>query len=216
MRASSQFATALWLGAALLVAACGPDTNATESQAPPVSAEDLIADGPHAVATLTVKGMGAIRVELLPELAPKTVENFIALAGEHFYDGTTFHRVIPGFMIQGGDPNSRSPDPRGHGMGGPGYKLEHEHSALPMDRGVVAMASTGRRNSGSQFFIVHQDRPDLNGRFTAFGRVVGGLAVVDAITQAPIDTYGRYGPPARPYPEHVVIESIRMEPAAGS
>jgi cyclophilin family peptidyl-prolyl cis-trans isomerase len=151
----------------------------------------------------------------LPELAPKAVANFAKLANEGFYDGTTFHRVIPGFMIQGGDPNSRDHDPRNDGAGGPGYGIPDEFSELPQLRGIVSMANRSSPNTGgSQFFIVHKDSPHLDGRYSAFGRIVAGIEVVDAITEVPVDTYGRYGPNDRPHPEPVVIETIRIEPAS--
>ena len=155
---------------------------------------------------------GDFTIELLPELAPKTVENFIKLAEDGFYDGIAFHRVIPGFMLQAGDPESRGLDPRRVGGGGPGYQIEDEFSEFPHKRGVVSMANKGLRNSaGSQFFILHQDAPALDGRYAVFGRVVEGIEVVDAITEVEIDTYGRYGPPDRPYPVPVVIAGVRIE-----
>jgi peptidyl-prolyl cis-trans isomerase B (cyclophilin B) len=117
-------------------------------------------------------------------------------------------------MIQAGDPASRDPDPRLVGGGGPGYEIQDEFSDFPHTRGVVSMANKGGRNSGgSQFFIVHQDSPHLDGRFSVFGRVIEGIEVVDAITEVEIDTYGRYGPTDRPYPVPVVIESVRIERA---
>jgi cyclophilin family peptidyl-prolyl cis-trans isomerase len=177
-----------------------------------------VEDAPHDVAVLRVAGHGVIRIELLPEIAPATVANFAKLASEGFYDGTTFHRVIPGFMIQGGDPNSRdNRDPRDDGKGGPGYKIDAEFSDLPHVRGVVSMArGMSDDSAGSQFFIVQADSPDLDGQYTAFGRVVEGLDVVDSVTRVEIDTYGRYGPPDRPYPSDVVIESVRIEPASAA
>jgi peptidyl-prolyl cis-trans isomerase B (cyclophilin B) len=192
--------------------ACGNEPPAAEA---PASPDALVAEGPHDVAVIQVKGLGAIRVELLPELAPKTVENFVSLAGKGFYDGTTFHRVIPGFVIQGGDPNSRNNDPRDDGRGGPGYTIKAEFNAFPHVRGAVSMARGSSPNSaGSQFFIVLADSHDLDGQYTVFGRVIEGMDVADAVTRVKIDTYGRYGPPDRPYPDDVVIESIRIEPAA--
>ncbi len=200
---------------ALLVLACLPGCGLDESAEKGAAAESLVRDGPHDVAVLRVKDLGTIRFELLPELAPNTVENFAKLAGQGFYDGTTFHRVIPGFMIQGGDPNSRNHDPRDDGAGGPGYAIDAEFNAHPHRRGVVSMARGNSPDSaGSQFFIVHADSPDLDGQYTVFGRVTDGMEVVDAVTRVEIDTYGRYGPRDRPYPENVVIESIRIEPAS--
>lgn len=119
---------------------------------------------------------GAIEVELYPAEAPKTVDNFTRLVGEGFYDGLTFHRVIPDFMIQAGCP-------RGDGTGGPGYTFEDEFNEHPVDRGALAMANAGPDTNGSQFFIVTAEAcPWLDGKHTVFGRVVGGLEIVDAIS----------------------------------
>jgi cyclophilin family peptidyl-prolyl cis-trans isomerase len=121
---------------------------------------------------------GLIELELYPGEAPKTVENFTRLAGEGFYDGLTFHRVIPDFMIQAGCP-------RGDGTGGPGYSFEDEFNEHSVDRGAFAMANSGPNTNGSQFFVVTAVAcPWLNGKHTVFGRVVTGLDVVDAISAA--------------------------------
>jgi cyclophilin family peptidyl-prolyl cis-trans isomerase len=171
-----------------------------------------IADGPHPVAVVRVKDLGTLRFELLPEVAPKTVAQFEKLAGEGFYDGTSFHRVIPEFMIQGGCPNTLDADPRNDGKGGGDHLLEDEFNDLPHLRGSVAMANRGSRNSGgTQFFVVQRDAPYLDGKHTIFGRVIEGIEVVDAITRLEIDKFGRYGPPDRPYPVSAVVESIRIE-----
>jgi peptidyl-prolyl cis-trans isomerase B (cyclophilin B) len=204
--------TPLILLLCLLLAACSEEVAPVEKA---VTAADLISAGPHAHAIIEIRDIGNIKIQLLPEVAPQTVENFIKLAEEGFYEGILFHRVIPGFMLQGGDPTSRNPDPRLVGGGGPGYKIQDEFSDFPHTRGVVSMANKGRGNSGgSQFFIVHQDSPRLDGHFSVFGRVVEGIDVVDAITEVEIDTYGRYGPTDRPHPVSVVIDSVRIEPAA--
>jgi len=203
--------TPLILLIGLLLAACGEEATPVEKV---VTAADLIREGPHAHAILEIQDIGSIRIELLPEVAPQTVENFVKLAEEDFYVGISFHRVIPGFMAQAGDPYSRDPDPRMVGGGGPGYEIHDEFSEFPLTRGVVAMANKGSRNSGgSQFFIVHQDSRNLDGHYSVFGRVVEGIEVVDAITEVEIDTYGRYGPTDRPHPVPVVIESVRIERA---
>ncbi len=166
------------------------------------------------VVELHIRDRGVIRIELLAHEAPQTVASFLRLAGEGFYTGTTFHRVIPGFMIQGGDPNTRNRDPRDDGQGGPGYTLPDEFNDVPHRRGVVSMANTGQANSaGSQFFILVADRPDFDGRYTAFGRVLAGMNVVDAIAQVERDQYGRYGPYDRPL-EDVVIEKIELSRAS--
>jgi cyclophilin family peptidyl-prolyl cis-trans isomerase len=124
---------------------------------------------------------GAIELELFDDDAPKTVQNFLKLAGDGFYDGVIFHRVIPDFMIQGGDPT-------GTGMGGPGYQFEDEINSNPVVRGALAMANAGPNTNGSQFFIVTADAcPWLDGAHTVFGRVTGGMDVVDAIERTPTD-----------------------------
>ena len=138
---------------------------------------------------------GAIEVELHDADAPKTVENFRKLAGESFYDGVIFHRVITDFMIQGGDPT-------GTGSGGPGYQFEDEFNEHPVARGALAMANAGPNTNGSQFFIVTADAcPWLDGKHTVFGRVTSGMDVVNAIDQ--VET----GPGDRPR-EDVVIERV--------
>jgi len=121
---------------------------------------------------------GDMELELYPEHAPRTVNNFVFLAGEGFYDGVTFHRVISDFMIQGGDPT-------GTGSGGPGYKFEDETRGNPLshETGVISMANAGPNTNGSQFFITHSPQPHLNGHHTVFGKVVKGQDVVNAIRQ---------------------------------
>ena len=174
-----------------------------------------LAPGPHPIAVVSVKDLGEIRIELLPEAAPKTVAQFEALAGEGYYDGTTFHRVIPGFMIQGGCPNTKNADPRDDGHGGGDHPLEDEFSDVTHRRGIVAMANRSSRNSGgTQFFIVLADSPHLDGKYSVFGRVIEGMQVADAIAKLEIDKFGRYGPPDRPYPVDARVASIRIEGAA--
>lgn len=121
---------------------------------------------------------GNIELELNPEHAPKTVNNFVFLSQQGFYDGVTFHRVINDFMIQGGDPT-------GTGTGGPGYKFEDELDGNPLvhDTGVISMANAGPNTNGSQFFITHSPQPHLNGNHTVFGKVVEGQDIVDTIEQ---------------------------------
>jgi peptidyl-prolyl cis-trans isomerase B (cyclophilin B) len=121
---------------------------------------------------------GDIELELYPEHAPVTVNNFVFLARQQFYDGTTFHRVISDFMIQGGDPT-------GTGRGGPGYRFQDECDNNPLrhERGVISMANAGPATNGSQFFITHGPQPHLDGRHTVFGRVTAGLEVVDSVQQ---------------------------------
>lgn len=117
---------------------------------------------------------GEIIIELLPEYAPRTVANFIHLTNSRFYDGLTFHRVVPNFVIQGGCP-------RGDGWGGPGYTVREEINKVAFERGTIGMATSGKDTGGSQFFICHSRQPHLDGRYTAFGRVVSGMEVVDKI-----------------------------------
>lgn len=125
---------------------------------------------------------GTIRFRLDPEAAPETVRNFEKLAGSGFYDGTLFHRVIPGFMIQGGDPNTKGGDKSTWGSGGPGYTIKAEFNARPHKRGAVSMARTTDPDSaGSQFFIVTTDSLFLDRQYTAFGEVVEGMDVADKI-----------------------------------
>jgi peptidyl-prolyl cis-trans isomerase B (cyclophilin B) len=121
---------------------------------------------------------GTIELELYPEHAPKTVNNFVFLAREGFYDGVTFHRVIPNFVIQGGDPT-------GTGTGGPGYRFEDEvkNNPLKHETGVISMANAGPGTNGSQFFITHSPQSHLNGKHTVFGKVIEGQDVVNAIRQ---------------------------------
>ena len=140
---------------------------------------------------------GAIEVELFDEDAPKTVENFRKLAGDGFYNGVVFHRVIPDFMIQGGDPT-------GTGSGGPGYQFEDEANDHQVARGALAMANAGPNTNGSQFFIVTTEAaPWLDGKHTVFGRVTSGMDVVDAISE--VET----GPGDRPR-EDVVMERVEL------
>jgi len=125
---------------------------------------------------------GKIVLNLLPDIAPETVRNFIKLAKSGFYDGTLFHRVIPGFMIQGGDPNSKQQDKRKWGIGGPGYTIKAEFNPRSHLRGVVSMARAMDPDSaGSQFFIVTTDSTFLDRQYTAFGEVVKGIEIADKI-----------------------------------
>lgn len=143
------------------------------------------------VAVIETK-FGQMVIEFFPDDAPKTVANFKKLAREGFYDGTTFHRVIPDFMIQGGDPLSKTDDRARHGTGGPGYTIEAEIKR-PHLRGTVATARLGdqvnpeKRSSGSQFFINVKDNDFLNGNYTVFGRVIQGMDVADKISTVPRD-----------------------------
>lgn len=131
---------------------------------------------------------GDIQLKFYSDLAPNHVKNLVTLAKDKFYDGTTFHRVIPGFMIQGGDPNSKDSDRSRHGTGGPGHHVNAEFSQTPHKRGTLSMARAQDPNSaGSQFFICVADANFLDGQYTAFGEVVSGMEVVDRIVNAQRD-----------------------------
>ena len=141
----------------------------------------------HPIVTIQMKDGGVMKAELYPEIAPITVQNFIDLASKGFYNGLIFHRVIPGFMIQGGDP-------QGTGVGGPGYCIKGEFSAngfrndLKHTRGVLSMARAMDPDSaGSQFFIMHEDYPSLDGQYAAFGKLIEGIEVVDKIASVRTD-----------------------------
>ena len=156
------------------------------------------------VAKIVVKDYGIIRVELDREHAPITVDNFVKLVNSGFYNGLTFHRIIKGFMIQGGCP-------KGNGTGGPGYQIKGEFASngvnnpLLHKRGVISMARAVHPDSaGSQFFIMHQDAPHLDGQYAAFGHVIEGIEVVDAIANVRTDYYDR------PLIS-VIIDNITME-----
>ena len=150
------------------------------------------------VVTIEMENGGVMKVELYPETAPNTVANFISLVEKGFYNGTIFHRVIPGFMIQGGDPE-------GTGMGGPGYRIKGEFTAnrfqndLKHTKGVISMARSGHPDSaGSQFFIMVDDAPHLDGQYASFGKVIEGIEVADQIVSVatnysdrPLDVYKR-------------------------
>jgi cyclophilin family peptidyl-prolyl cis-trans isomerase len=140
---------------------------------------------------------GEIALDLYPEDAPKTVDNFTKLARDGFYDGIIFHRVIPDFMIQGGDPT-------GTGSGGPGYSFEDEFNQHKVERGALAMANAGPNTNGSQFFVVTADScPWLDGKHTVFGKVTSGMDVVDAISALPRDS--------RDKPDQdAIIESVEV------
>lgn len=179
------------------LAGCAKTPAGSSTQASEIEGEKTI------MVEITVKDYGTMKLELDAEAAPLTVENFVDLVNDGFYDGLIFHRIIPGFMIQGGDPD-------GTGMGGPGHSVKGEFSKNGWDnpikhtRGTISMARSQNPDSaGSQFFIVHEDAPHLDGSYAAFGKVVEGIEVVDAIAQVAT------GANDRPL-EDVVIESIRV------
>lgn len=158
----------------------------------------------YPIATITMKDGGVIKLELYPKIAPESVKNFISLANSKFYDGLIFHRVISGFMIQGGCP-------KGNGTGGPGYNIKGEFSANGVDnslfheRGVISMARAMAYDSaGSQFFICHADSQFLDGQYAAFGKVIEGMDVVDAIASVKTNSQDK------PLQDQV-IDSIRVD-----
>ena len=148
----------------------------------------LTAEGKAPRVIITTK-FGQMELVFFPELAPKHVESFLGLAKKGFYNGTIFHRVIPGFMIQGGDPNTKDLSKRHlYGMGGPGYTLPAEFNRIPHERGIVSAARSADPNSaGSQFFIMVGKAPSLDGQYTVFGEVVKGIEVADKIVHQPRD-----------------------------
>ncbi|MGN1405830.1 MAG: peptidylprolyl isomerase [Erysipelotrichaceae bacterium] len=157
------------------------------------------------VVTITMDDGGVITLELYPNVAPETVNNFVSLVKKGFYDGLTFHRIIPGFMIQGGDP-------LGNGTGGPGYSIRGEFKAngfrndLKHERGVISMARAMDPDSaGSQFFIMHADAPHLDGSYAAFGKVIDGMGVVDSIASVRTNMFN--DAPVVP----VVIKSVTVD-----
>ena len=156
------------------------------------------------IVRITMDSGKTIRLELYPEIAPVTVENFLDLVKKGFYNGLTFHRIVPGFMIQGGDPS-------GNGTGGPGYKIKGEFRSngvkndLKHERGVISMARAFDPNSaGSQFFIMHEDAPHLDGEYAAFGKVIEGLDTVDEI--ASVETGFQDAPVNK-----VIMEKVEIE-----
>lgn len=139
------------------------------------------------IVTFNINGFGTVQAELYPEIAPNTVNNFISLVNKGFYNGLTFHRIISGFMIQGGDPEGR-------GTGGPGYSIKGEFSSngfsnsLKHTAGVLSMARSMMPDSaGSQFFIMHKDAPHLDGQYAAFGKVINGIELIDKIANVKTD-----------------------------
>lgn len=180
-----------------------PDQTSNEPEVPESIVEQYDAAPPMTIntskqyfATFRMASGGEFQVELFAEKAPKTVNNFVFLARDGYYDGTTFHRVLDGFMAQGGDPT-------GTGRGGPGYQFEDEFSDLTFDRaGLVAMANSGPNTNGSQFFITYAPTPHLNGKHTIFGEVIEGMDVVNGIT--------RRNPEANPTFEGDAIETITI------
>lgn len=155
---------------------------------------------------------GRIVVEFWPDVAPKTVENFKKLARDEFYDGTAFHRILDGFMIQGGDPLTKDPEKEAlWGTGDPGYKIQAEFNDRPHDRGVLSMARSQDPNSaGSQFFIMLGRAPHLDGSYTGFGKMIEGEETLAKIAATPVGPAAN-GEPSRPR-ERVELKSVRIMP----
>ena len=196
---------ALLLGLMLLCSlACAKEATSAPAAEKTETKEETNVDKTHPIATITMKDGGVIELELYPEIAPESVKNFISLSNSGFYDGLIFHRVIAGFMIQGGDPDGR-------GTGGPGYCIKGEFSAngvkndLSHLRGVISMARAQPFDSaGSQFFICHADSQFLDGQYAAFGKVTSGLDVVDRIAKTTTDSRDK------PYKDQI-METVRVE-----
>lgn len=204
--------SALAMAMSLAMVSCGSNNIKTEnydsssnSSTPIVDVENL------PIATIKVKDYGTIEAELYPNKAPNTVNNFIELANSGFYDGLTFHRVVEGFMNQGGDP-------KGDGTGGPGYSIKGEFSAngynnndLKHTTGVLSMARAKNPDSaGSQFFIMAGDAPSLDGQYAAFGKVINGLDVVEAINNTKVEINKATGEKSTPVTP-IIIEEIRVD-----
>ncbi len=194
--------------ALLLAAGCSNEKPVAPS-APAAVTTNQPSSAPNTndVAVITTS-LGVMVVEFYPDVAPKHVENFEKLAKEGFYDGTCFHRVIPGFMIQGGDPNTKNENAKDTwGMGGPGYSINAEFNSKHHARGILSMARSQDPNSaGSQFFICQADCGQLDGQYTVFGNLIKGFDVLDKIATTPTE------PPDRPI-KRVNIDSIKIVPA---
>ena len=192
--------------ALLLAAGCSKEKPAAPAPAPAPSPAPAVT-GTNEVGVITTSE-GVMVVEFYPDVAPGHVANFKKLAQQDFYDGTCFHRVIPGFMIQGGDPNTKNEAAKeSWGMGGPGYTINAEFSSKHHARGILSMARSNDPNSaGSQFFICHADAGSLDGQYTVFGNLIKGFDVLDKIAAAATE------PPDRPV-KRINIESIKIVPA---
>ncbi len=175
---SLRWASALFLGVLLLTAPGMAAEKSSESK-----------EGGEAPHVMLKTKFGEMEIVLFPDLAPKHVESFLKLSKSGFFNGTIFHRVIPGFMIQGGDPLTKDPANRGRfGTGGPGYTLPAEFSRVPHEKGILSAARTADPNSaGSQFFIMVAKAPHLDNQYTVFGEVVKGIEVADTIVSQPRD-----------------------------
>ncbi len=204
--ALASLASALVIPATLSVAAPAAPPSAPDEGKVEAAMEKVAEAAPPEIAVITVTDFGVIRVRFFEDKAPNHVKNFKKLSRNGFYDGTTFHRVIPKFMIQAGDPLSKDDNPNNDGMGGPGYTIDAEFNDTSHKRGVLSMArSQDPDSAGSQFFICVADARFLDGQYTAFGKVISGMDVADKI----VAVQRKADRPLR----NVVIESIEIVPA---
>jgi peptidyl-prolyl cis-trans isomerase B (cyclophilin B) len=201
----------LSLGLGLTAGYCQNEKKETKTEPPK---EEQKAVNANEVAVIKTSA-GEMTVEFWPDVAPKTVENFKTLAKKGFYDGTAFHRIIKGFMIQGGDPLTKDPTAEARwGTGDPGYKIKAEFNDRPHVKGVLSMARSANPDSaGSQFFIVLDAAPHLDKKYTAFGKVTKGIDVLEAIGNTPVSASAS-GEPSKPQ-KRVEVQSIKIVPAAG-
>lgn len=192
-------------GAEKAAAAKAPNAKAAAGQAGAASDDVAVME--------TTKGRMVI--EFWPKEAPLTVANFKKLSRQGFFDGTGFHRIIKGFMIQGGDPKSKNPKAPDLGTGDPGYKIKDEFNAHRHEKGVLSMANSGVPNSaGSQFFIMHGPAPFLDGKYTAFGHVIEGTDVLDIIANTPVAANGMMGGEMSKPLEWTTVKTVRVMPRA--
>lgn len=206
----------LLAGAAL---AADPPAAATAKKAAPKAPNAKAAEGKAGAAVDEIAVMetskGRMAVEFWPKEAPQTVANFKKLARQGFFDGTGFHRIIKGFMIQGGDPKSKNPKASDLGTGDPGYKIKDEFNTHRHEKGVLSMANSGTPNSaGSQFFVMHGMAPHLDGHYTAFGKVFEGIDVLDAIANTPVSPNPMMGGEMSKPNEWTTVKTVRIMPRA--
>jgi peptidyl-prolyl cis-trans isomerase B (cyclophilin B) len=192
-------------GAAKAAAPKAPNAQAAAGQASAAADEVAVME----------TSKGRMVVEFWPKEAPQTVANFKKLARQGFFDGTGFHRIIKGFMIQGGDPKSKNPKAPDLGTGDPGYKIKDEFNGHRHEKGVLSMANSGTPNSaGSQFFVMHGTASSLDGKYTAFGHLFEGMDVLDAIANSPVGANAMMGGEVSKPLEWTTLKSVRIMPRA--
>ncbi|HSQ60889.1 MAG TPA: peptidylprolyl isomerase [Acidobacteriota bacterium] len=206
----------LLAGAAL---AADPPASDAAKKAAPKAPNAKAAEGKAGAAVDEIAVMetskGRMAVEFWPKEAPQTVANFKKLARQGFFDGTGFHRIIKGFMIQGGDPKSKNPKAPDLGTGDPGYKIKDEFNTHRHEKGVLSMANSGTPNSaGSQFFVMHGMAPHLDGHYTAFGKVFEGVDVLDMIANSPVSPNPMMGGEMSKPNEWTTLKTVRIMPRA--